>query len=196
METVFALLVGMGLSAACGFRVFVPMLVLSIASHTGHIHLSPSFAWLSTNSAILTFAFATILEVGGYFIPFVDHLLDTIATPSAVIAGTVITASMVTEMDPFLKWTLAVIAGGGMAGLLQGSTVLTRAFSTVSTGGLANPIVAAAELGGSVVVSILSVLLPAAAAICVILLGTWAVTKYLKKRSQTKSDLSFSNPSA
>jgi hypothetical protein len=123
LETTLSLLVGIGLSAACGFRVFVPLLILSIAAFTGHVTLASSFAWIGTYPALVAFSVATCLEIAAYYVPWVDNLLDSIATPAAVVAGTMVTASLVTHLDPFLKWTLAVIAGGGMAGLVQGATV-------------------------------------------------------------------------
>src|SRR5258706_7253058 len=126
MEPFLSFLVGIGLSAACGFRVFVPLLVVSIASHTGHLHLSSGFEWMGSTAALIAFATATALEIAGYYVPWVDNLLDTVASPAAVIAGTLITASMVADMSPFLKWTLAVNARGGSAGLRHGTTRVTR----------------------------------------------------------------------
>src|SRR6266511_2330552 len=134
METILSLLVGIGLSAACGFRVFVPMLVVSIAAHAGHLKLAQSFSWMGSDPALIAFAVATGLEVLAYYVPWLDNLLDTAASPAAVIAGTIVTASLVTDLSPLLKWTLAVIAGGGAAGLVQGTTVVTRAASTATTG--------------------------------------------------------------
>ncbi len=160
MEILLSVLVGVGLSAACGFRVFIPPLIISIAAQAGQLTLAPGFAWMGTQPALIAFAAATVLEVAAYYIPWLDHLLDTIATPTAVIAGTVVTAAMITGMSPFLKWTLAVIAGGGAAGLVQGSTVFARGLSTWGTGGLANPIVATVELGGSILTSILAIVVP------------------------------------
>src|SRR6516225_5140167 len=139
-ETLLGIALGIGLSAACGFRVFVPLLALSLASISGHLTLAPGFAWIGSYPALVAFSVATCLEIAGYYIPWVDHLLDTIATPAAVVAGIIVTASMVTGMSPFLKWSLAIIAGGGAAGLVQGTTVLTRGASTATTGGLANPL--------------------------------------------------------
>src|SRR5581483_5675565 len=160
METVLSICVGIGLSAACGFRVFVPLLVMSIASLSGHLSLAHGFEWIGTYPALISFAVATCLEVAGYYLPWLDHLLDTIASPAAVVAGTIVTASAVSDMSPFLKWTLAVIAGGGAAGLVQGATVLTRAASGVTTGGLANPVVSTAELAGATITSVLAVVAP------------------------------------
>jgi hypothetical protein len=160
MEPILSLCVGVGLSAACGFRVFVPLLFMSIATYSGHLHLAPGFEWIGSPAALIAFSAATLLEIGGYYLPWVDHFLDTVATPAAIIAGTIITASMVTDVSPFLKWTLAVIAGGGVAGAIQASTVVLRGVSLAGTGGLANPIVATAELGGSLITSIVALFAP------------------------------------
>src|SRR6185369_977992 len=160
METVLCVCLGIGLSAACGFRIFVPMLVMSIAALSGHLNLSPGFAWIGSYPALITFSVATVLEVGGYFIPWVDHLLDTMATPAAIVAGTVATAAMVSNTSPMLKWTLAAIAGGGAAALVQGTTVVARGVSTGTTGGLGNPFFATIELGGALFTSILALVVP------------------------------------
>jgi hypothetical protein len=167
METFLSICVGIGLSAACGFRVFVPLLAMNIACLSGHLTLGHGFEWIGSYPALLTFSVATCLEIAGYYIPWVDHFLDTIATPVAIIAGTIVTASVVTDMSPFLKWTLAAIAGGGAAGLVQGTTVVTRAASGITTAGLGNPIVSTLELGGAVITSLLAILIPVAAVACI-----------------------------
>ncbi len=151
---------GIGLSAACGFRVFVPMLILSVAANAGHITLASGFDWIGSTPALVTFAVATALEIGAYYIPWLDNLLDSMASPTAVVAGTVVTASVVTDVSPLMQWSMALIAGGGAAGAVQAATVLVRGSSTVGTGGLANPLVSTAELGGSLFMSVLSIFLP------------------------------------
>jgi hypothetical protein len=151
---------GVGLAAACGFRIFIPPLIMSIAALSGNLTLSPSFAWIGTYPALITFAVATVLEITAYYVPWLDNLLDSIATPAAMVAGTIVTASMVSGMTPWMQWTLAIIAGGGAAGLVQASTVLTRAASTATTGGLANPIFATAEWGLSIGTAVASFVAP------------------------------------
>ena len=158
MEELLSICVGIGLAAACGFRVFVPLLIVSIAAVTGHLTLAPSFQWMGTYPALITFSVATVLEVAGYYVPWVDHILDTAATPAAVVAGTIVSASVFTDISPFLKWTLAAIAGGGAAGIIQTGTVLTRAASTATTGGLANALVATGELGLAVFTGVISII--------------------------------------
>ena len=183
METVLSLLVGIGLSAACGFRIFVPLLVISVAAHTGHLTLAKGFAWMASDAALIAFAVATALEIAAYYVPWLDHFLDTLATPAAVIAGTIVTASLVADISPFLRWTLAVVAGGGVAGLVQGTSVVTRGLSTATTGGLGNPVVATAELGGSVITSLLALVAPVLVALAVCGLvgfGAWTWTRRRK----------------
>src|SRR5215472_11566667 len=102
MDTLLSVCLGVGLSAACGFRVFVPLLVISIASMSGHLTLAHGFAWIGTYPALISFSVATVLEVAGYCIPWLDHLLDTIATPAAIVAGTIVSASLVSNMDPMM----------------------------------------------------------------------------------------------
>lgn len=160
METILGIAVGIGLSAACGFRIFVPLLIMNLAVLSGQIQLPAGFAWIGSIYATIAFASATFIEVLGYYIPGVDHILDIIATPAAVIAGTITTASMSMQISPFLKWTLALIAGGGIAGLVQGSTVALRAKSSVTTAGTGNVIVATLELIGAVIIAVMAILLP------------------------------------
>ena len=160
METLLGIAVGIGLSAACGFRVFVPLLLMNLASQSGQLHLSSGFAWIGSYYATVAFATATIVEVLGYYIPWLDHVLDIAATPAAIIAGTIATASTATDMSPFLKWTLALIAGGGMAGLAQGTTVALRAKSSGLTAGIGNPLLSTLELVGSIIVALLAIFVP------------------------------------
>jgi Domain of unknown function (DUF4126) len=162
MDTVLSLLIGLGLSAACGFRVFVPLLIMSLASRAsvGHLELSPSFSWIGSTPALIAFAAATVLEIAGYYIPWVDNLLDAAATPTAIVAGILVMASAAGDMSPFLRWSLAILAGGGAAAVFQGITATVRQISSFTTGGLGNPVVATVEAGGSAILSVLAITVP------------------------------------
>jgi len=164
-----SIVLGIALAAATGFRVFLPMLIVSSAAYTGHLQLDSSFAWLGTPSALTMLSVAALAEVLAYYLPVIDNLLDTLATPATLIAGTIVSAAVMTDVPPMVKWTAAVIAGGGIAGLTQGLTGILRAHSTVLTGGLGNPVIATAELGGAVLISFLALVAPAAAVALVIL---------------------------
>ena len=159
-NTFLAIILGVGLSAACGFRIFVPLLAISIAAKCGHVNLASGFAWMSSWTAIIAFSTATIFEILAFYIPWFDNIIDAIATPAAIVAGTVLTSSLITDISPFLKWTLAVIAGGGTAGIIQSGTGAARGASTVLTGGLGNFIVSTIELIGSLITTALAIFLP------------------------------------
>ncbi|MDE2656479.1 MAG: DUF4126 domain-containing protein [Verrucomicrobiota bacterium] len=177
-----SIMIGVALSATCGFRVFVPLLAVNIGTRAldadGQplIELADGFDWLSSDIALIVFLVATLFEIGGYYIPWIDNLLDTIASPASIVAGTVITASFVTGMDPWLQWLLGVIAGGGAAGAVQATTVVARAGSTVTTGGLGNPIVASVETSGAFLGAALSIVAVKFAIVLFVLLlggGVW-----------------------
>jgi hypothetical protein len=160
MDTLLSICIGIGLSAACGFRVFVPPMVMSMAALFGHLKLSPNFEWMGSYPALIAFAVATGIEIAAYYIPFVDHLLDTIATPMAIAAGTVVTASLIPDADPMLQWTVALIAGGGSAGTIQAFSGIARLASTLMTGGLGNGLISTIEAGGSIILSWLAIATP------------------------------------
>ena len=168
-DLALSIVLGIALAAATGFRVFLPMLIVSGAAYTGHLQLDNSFAWLGTSSALTMLSVAALAEVLAYYVPVVDNLLDALVTPAALIAGTLVSAAVMTDVPPMVKWTAAVIAGGGVAGLTQGLTGILRAHSTVLTGGLGNSIIATAELGGAVLISFLALVAPAAAIALVML---------------------------
>ena len=177
METLLSICVGIGLSAACGFRLFVPPLVMSVASLFGHLTLSPNFAWMGTYPAMVAFAVATCIEVVAYYIPWVDNLLDTVATPMAIAAGTVVTASLIPDTDPMLQWTVALIAGGGSAGTIQAFTGIGRLASTVMTGGLGNALLSTIESSSSVILSGLAIAVPVFAVCLVAVLLVFTLIK-------------------
>ncbi len=170
MGTILAITAGIGLAAACGFRVFVPLLVAALATRFGHFTPSSGLDWIGSTPAIIVLGVATCVEIAAYYIPWVDHLLDTIATPAAVVAGTVVAATAFGDIHPVIKWAAAIIAGGGIAAGIQGTTVAARAASTATTGGLANPIVSTIEAIGAMIMAILALVLPILAAILAILM--------------------------
>jgi hypothetical protein len=175
-ETILSFLLGIGLSAAVGFRVFVPMLIVSLASMAGVIQLAPGFQWMGTPVAALVFAVATLIELLGFLVPWLSNALDSIATPAATIAG------------------------GGVALTVQGATVVTRVVAAGSTGGVANPIVAILEAIGALVVTITTIVIPAIMGILilivVILLLRIVVPKFRAIRAREKAESKTSHGEA
>ncbi|WP_338559574.1 DUF4126 domain-containing protein [Acinetobacter sp. KS-LM10] len=185
METILGLCVGIGLSAACGFRVFVPLLVMSIASLVGWFEPMKGFEWLAMPSVCVALGIATFFEIGAYYIPWVDNLLDSIATPAALIAGTLSTMAVSSgEMSQFVGWASALIVGGGTATAVQMSTVAVRGLSTATTGGIANPIVSTGEWIGAFVVSILAFIVPVLVVIVFIIALIWVVRWISRKKQE------------
>src|ERR1700757_2607509 len=174
-DLALSIALGIGLAAAVGLRVFLPLLVMSIAASTGHLTLSSGFAWLATPAALVMLSVAALLEILAYYIPGVDNLLDAIATPAALVAGTVVSAAVMTDLPPLVKWTTPVIAGGGAAGLTQGLTSLLRAKSTLATAGLGNHVIATGEIGGALLLSLLALAAPLLAVVVVALFCWLAV---------------------
>ena len=180
LEILTSIALGIGLAAAVGLRVFLPLLVLAIAGYAGVVPLADSFQWLASLPAVATLGVAAAAEIAAYYIPGVDNLLDTLATPAALIAGTIAAAAVMTDLPPIVKWTTAVIAGGGAAGLTQGVTSLLRVKSTATTGGLGNPLIATGELGSATALSLVAIFAPIIA-LALVVLTVWLAVKGLRR---------------
>ena len=162
--------IGIGLAAATGFRVFLPMFAVSLASYMGWIPMNESFQWLSGLPTLITTGIATVVEILAYYIPFVDHILDTMSVPLATVAGSVMFASQFADIGTFPQWAFALIAGGGTAAAISSGFAGTRAASTATTGGLGNSVVATTETAGAGIMSFLAIAAPFIAFICAIIL--------------------------
>lgn len=179
LDIVVSVALGVGLAAAVGFRVFLPLLVMSGAAYSGLLTLSEELQWLATPTALAMLSVAALVEILAYYVPGVDNLLDTIATPAALVAGTIAAAAVMTDLPPPVRWTTAVIAGGGAAGVTQSVTSLLRAKSTMLTGGLGNAAVSTSEAGGALVVSVLALLAPLAA-LALVVAFCWLAVRFMR----------------
>lgn len=183
-DVIRAVALGFALAAAVGLRIFVPLLVVSAAAFTGHLELSGSFAWLASPAALIVLAVATLLELAAYKVPWLDNLLDAAGAPVAVLAGTLMMASALDGTDPLLRWTMAAVAGGGTAGAVHGSLALLRKLSSLTTGGLANPLISMAEGIGSLALSVVALLLPIAALVAAALIVALLVVLIRRGRAR------------
>jgi hypothetical protein len=177
MESLLSIALGIGLAAAAGFRIFVPLLVAGLAARSGVIPLTDGFQWLASTPALLTLGTAAVFEVLAYYIPGLDHLLDLVAGPAAMGAGVVASASVMADIPQAVMWPVAIIAGGGIAGLTKGGTAILRAKSGVMTAGLANPIVATVETVGATGIAILAVAVPLLCLAAIVALLYWTTKK-------------------
>jgi len=167
-EALLSLAIGIGLAAATGMRVFVPLLVLGVAARLEWLPLSAGFQWLSSWPAIIALAVAAVLEIGAYYIPLIDNFLDLLAGPLAVMAGIVTTAAVITDLPPLVRWSVAIVAGGGTAGVVQTVMSVVRLKSTTLTAGFGNFIVSTFELVASFAASLIAILAPVIAIFVVI----------------------------
>ena len=181
-ETIISIFLGIGLAASVGFRVFLPLFALSIASYFGVWDVNENWEWIGSLAAISTLGVATLVEIFAYFIPWVDSLLDSIALPLAAIAGTAVMVATISDLDPVVTWSLAIIAGGGTATAIRGASATSRLASTAVTGGLGNPVISAAETGTAVIVTAASIFVPILAAILVIVILIIIFSIYRKLR--------------
>jgi len=183
MDMLFAICVGIGLSAACGFRVFMPMLVLSAATKFGGVHLNPNFEWLGSWTALAAFASATILEAGSYYVPWVAHAVSVAAVPAAVLAGTLATAAQIDGIHPLAQWSSSLLVGGGIAGGVQMLNIGARAASTITTAGIGNPIVSLGQGLMAFVLAVTAVVAP----LFIVLLIVAIVTVIIRRRRARKA---------
>ncbi len=176
--TILSIALGIGLAASAGFRVFLPLFALSLSVYFGLWPINDNWQWLASTPALIILGVATLVEITAYLIPYIDHLLDTLAVPLAGLAGTAVMASTTADLSPAVTWALAIIAGGGAAAAIKGATATTRVASTATTGGLANPIVSAAETGTAVLMTVLSLFIPFAAVGLLLLIAFWLWRTY------------------
>jgi hypothetical protein len=187
MEPLLGIPLGLTLSTAAGLRIFVPLLLTGLAGRFGYLPLTPSMSWIASDAALLAFATATLLEIGAYYVPWLDNALDALATPAAVTAGVVATAAVTPELSPLLRWTLAIVAGGGVAGIVQAGTALLRLKSSAFTAGAGNSLIATGELMGALALSVLAFLAPllaGALAVAALIVLAWRLAAIRRRRRE------------
>lgn len=182
-ESLLSIAAGLALAASAGFRVFVPLLIVSVAARAGWLEIAPSFQWIATTQALTVFLTATVLEIGAYYVPFLDNLLDTVSTPAAVVAGMVASASVLVDLPPWLRYSIAIAGAGSTAGVVAASTTMLRLKSSALTAGFGNGVLATFELLGAFGVALVAVLVPIFALVVVAAILSFAIRR-LGRRSR------------
>ena len=184
MEPLLGIPVGLALSTAAGLRVFIPLLLTSLAARYGYLTLTPGMSWIASDAAFIAFLTAAIVEVAAYYVPWLDNLADTLAAPAAITAGIIEMAAVTPDLPPLLRWTIAIVAGGGIAGFAQLGTALLRLKSSALTAGAGNPIVATGELFGSLALAALALLAPLIAAAGALILLVFIARRLIRRRAR------------
>ena len=185
MDPLLGIPVGLALSTAAGLRVFIPLLLTSLAARFGYLTLAPGMTWIASDAALIAFATAAIVEIAAYYVPWLDNIADAVAGPAAVTAGIIEMAAVTPDLPPLVRWTVAVIAGGGIAGLAQLGTTLLRLKSSTFTAGVGNPVVATGELIGSLALAALGLIAPLGAVVIVIILLALLAHRLLRRRADS-----------
>ena len=195
MDFLLALSLGLGLAAASGFRVFLPPFLYGLTIRFDYtpidIPVQGASEWMSSDIGLVLLGSAMVLEILAYYVRWLDNLMDTIASPAAMLAGGAMVYSL-GDTSPIVQWTLSIIAGGGVSGTIQIGTVSVRALSTMTTGGIANPLVSTAEAGACIFCTVLAILLPILALLLTVFALVFSV-KYIKKlREKSTKKLAIS----
>ncbi len=174
---------GMALSACCGFRIFIPLLGTSLAIHYGWVSVAEDMQWLGGSIAIICFSTAALIEIVAYYVPFLDNMLDFVAVPLSIIAGTILTFSLLPAgaNEGLLKWGIALVAGGATSGTIQVGSGLVRLFSTKATIGAGNSLVASAENTAAILGTVLSFAVPVIMAVLLTLVALWILFRTLRR---------------
>lgn len=187
MELFVQILIGLALATACGFRVFVPLWVISLLSLTGYLDLANGFSWLETWPAFIVFTVALLFEIAIYYLPFLDNFIDIVATPVAMVAGVVAMSSFIDGVDPLIKYTLLLIASSSLSFMVKSFMSGVRAFSSTFTSGIGNGFISTVEGIASVFFSVGVILLPLLAVFIIIPIFLYSKRKIRKLRMKMAS---------
>src|SRR5665213_163361 len=182
-DFILSLALSLGLASAVGFRVFVPLFILGIAVHWGYVPATSGFEWVGSTAALVMFAVAAVVEIAAFYVPILDNAMDVVAAPVAITAGIGVTALALGDAPPMLKWTLAIIAGGGAAAATHGATSLLRGASTVVTIGVGNPVISTGEIFAAIIMSLLALILPYIALAVAVIVMIIVVRRWRMRRA-------------
>lgn len=181
MTGIFAFILGIGLAAACGFRVFVPLLLTNVASLLGYYHFDSHLVFMGTWLAFGILSTATVAEIAAYYIPWLDNILDQIALPASAIAGTLLATNYVQIDNELLRWGIGAMVGGGTASVIQTGTTAVRLASTTTTGGFGNGFISTIENFLAVFITFFSIVLPIATAVFAIFIIVFFLKRLANK---------------
>jgi hypothetical protein len=177
LTLVLSVATGLALAAAAGFRAFVPLLAAGLAIHLGYVEPARGFDWLGEPVVLAALSVATVAEIAAYYVPGVDHVLDLLGAPVAVVAGILAAAGVMVGLPDWLRWLTAIGAGGAVATAGHALNAVGRAKTGAASGGIGNPVYATAELGGSVLLAALALLVPVVALVAIVVLVAWALKR-------------------
>jgi len=177
---------GLGLAASCGLRTFLPLFILSLAArfHGFGVDLNPALGWLGSTTALITLGLATLIEVAADKIPLLDHILALVGTVTRPMAGVLAASAVMTHLDPTTAAIAGLILGAPIALAVHSAQAGTRAVSTVTTAGLANPILSLTEEIAAVSNALLALAAPILVPVVLVIGGLFVFLMLRRFRSR------------
>jgi len=181
LDLYLKILIGLGLSAASGFRLFVPFAILSIFSISGIYNTTSTPYIFSSDLFLVIFIILSVSEVVLFYNPWIDNMLDLISTPASIFSGIILTYFVLYDTEIYLRLLISVILGGLVSLNVQLLTVKARSSTSIFSKGNGNQIVSTIENISSIFISILVLKFPLAgifvSAIIIYLIYTFIIKK-------------------
>lgn len=170
LDMITPVFLGISLSAACGLRALIPVLVFGVAVAAGHISPSSGFAWIGSSAALAAFAALAGAELFASFTEKAGRLFDLAATPIAMLVGSLLAMAAFRDVDVLVGTLVPLIIGVGIAGPSQSLVGLMRARFVAASGRKGRAVAGLAEASGALLLAALGVLAPLAGGVLVLAL--------------------------
>lgn len=192
-------LTGTGLAASAGLNAYIPLLVMGVlARFTDAINLPSGWQWLSNGWVLAILAMLLAIEVVADKVPVVDHVNDVVQTVVRPTAGGIVfgagsSSQTATVTDPgsfFGSHQWVPIAAGVLIALcVHGLKAASRPVINATTAGVGAPVASTAEDIGSIVMSLLAILLPILVLLGLVLLvssSVWAIRRRRQRKRERR----------
>ncbi len=183
MDAILGWLMGGGLALSAGLNAYVPMVVLGLADHfIPGFDLPEAWHWLSNEWVIVILLVLLLIEILADKIPWIDSINDIVQTVVRPAAGGIVfgassgaTTALVQDPAAFFQsnqW-VPIVVGAALALGTHVVKATARPVVNAATAGVAAPVVSAAEDVISVIMSVVSIVLPWLVIVCVLGLAIW-----------------------
>ncbi|HEU0014834.1 MAG TPA: DUF4126 domain-containing protein [Longimicrobium sp.] len=186
MDALSAVAFGVVLAACAGLRAFLPVFSASLAARVMELPLPDYLAWLDRADTLVLFGAATLLEVLGDKVPFVDHLLDSVQVAVKPVLGVVAAIPFLYQLSPEYAAALGIAMGAPLALGVHATKATVRVGSTATTGGLGNPVLSVLEDVAAAGAVVLAFIAPVLALVLTVVLLAWLVRLALRLRRLTR----------
>ena len=171
-----------GLAGSAGLNAYLPLLIVALtARFTTLLTLKPPFDALTDNVVIGVIVVLLLIETLVDKVPAVDTINDAIQTFVRPAAGAILfaaNANAIGDVHP----VLALVCGLILAGGVHAVKATARPVITAMSGGVANPVVSAAEDAVSATVTVTAILAPLLGVLLLAALVATIVLRRVRRR--------------